>query len=593
MIHTIKISLKRFNIWRRKNMKEQQYLILLSIVVGFSSGLAAVVLKNAVFFIQSLLGAGSLKGEESYLYLIYPGLGIFLTVLVSRYLLKKRIGHSIPNVLQSISKLDSILPRSATYSSLVTSLITVGFGGSVGLEGPTVGASSAIGSNYARWSRLNYKKTTLMLGCGAAAAMSGIFHAPIAAIVFALEVIMLDLTAGSMIPLLMASVSATLTSYLMFGDEVLFDVEVLDSFRISDVPFYILLGILTGLLSVYFCKSYWAVERGFAKVKGRYNKALVGSFILGGLIFIFPPLYGEGFVSIKAMLNGDVASLFEGSLFYEMSHEFWVVGVFLLGIVFVKSIATTVTLGAGGFGGVFAPSMFIGSVFGFLYSRTINQMGVFFISERNFTLVSMAGLIAGILHAPLTALFLIAEITSGYELVIPLMITAAISFLTAKYFQSHSLYTLQLAQKGELITHNKDQAILTLMQLKTEVETDFSKVHPDQSLGQLVKIVSKSKRNIFPVVNEKENLEGIVLLDDIRQIMFEPEKYEKYTVRELMSSYPAACASTDSMEEVMDKFQKSGAWNLPVIDQGRYIGFVSKSKLFNDYRKILKDFSDE
>ncbi len=574
-------------------MKERQYIILLSIVVGFSSGLAAVVLKNAVFFIQSLLGAGSLKGEESYLYLIYPGLGIFLTVLVTRYVLKNKIGHSIPNVLQAISKSDSILPRSATYSSLLTSLITVGFGGSVGLEGPTVGASSAIGSNYARWSRLNYKKTTLMLGCGAAAAMSGIFHAPIAAIVFALEVIMLDLTAASMVPLLMASVSATLTSYLIFGDEVLFNVEVVDSFTISDVPFYVLLGVLTGLMSVYFCKSYYTVEKLFSKLKGRYNKAMVGSVILGGLIFLFPPLYGEGFVSIKSLLYGDLEELFQGSLFSSMSDEFWVVAIFLLGIVFIKSIATTLTLGAGGFGGVFAPSLFMGSVIGFLYSRTINTLGVFSLSERNFTLVSMAGLIAGILHAPLTALFLIAEITSGYELVIPLMITAAISFLTAKYFQSHSLYNLQLAQKGELITHNKDQAVLTLMQLRTEVETDFSIVHPDQSLGELVKIVSVSKRNIFPVVNDEKNLEGVVLLDDIRQIMFDPEKYDRIYVRELMTQYPDAVSSSDSMEAVMEKFQKSGAWNLPVIDHDKYVGFVSKSKLFNDYRKILRDFSDE
>lgn len=574
-------------------MKERHYMILLSILLGFSSGLVAVALKNAVFFIQSILRAGSLKGEESYLYLVYPGLGIFLTVLVTRYLLKKKIGHSIPNVLQAISKSDSVLPRSATYSSLITSLITVGFGGSLGLEGPTVGASSAIGSNYARWSRLNYKKTTLMIGCGAAAAMSGIFNAPIAAIVFALEVIMLDLTAGSMIPLLMASVSATLTSYLMFGDEVLFNVEVMDGFGLSDVPFYILLGVLTGLLSVYFCKSYWTVERLFTKVKGKYSKALVGSIILGGLIFLFPPLYGEGFVSIKALLNGNVASLFEGSLFYEMSSEFWAVAIFLLAIVFIKSIATTLTLGAGGFGGVFAPSMFMGSVFGFLYARSLNQLGFFSLSERNFTLVSMAGLIAGILHAPLTALFLIAEITSGYELVIPLMITAAISFLTAKYFQSHSLYTLQLAEKGELITHNKDQAILTLMQLKTEVETDFSIVHPEQTLGELVKIISVSKRNIFPVVNDEKNLEGIVLLDDIRKIMFDPKKYEKVYVSELMSQYPDAVASSDSMEVVMEKFQRSGAWNLPVIDHDKYVGFVSKSKLFNDYRKLLKDFSDE
>jgi len=591
-IDLIRKIFKRFNIWRRRRLKERQYVIILSIVVGFSSGLAAVALKNAVFFIQSLLKAGSLKGEESYLYLIYPGLGILLTVLVSRFFFKGKLGQSIPNVLQSISKSNSIMPRSATYRSLITSLITVGFGGSVGLEGPTVGASSAIGSNYSRWSRLNYQKTTLMLGCGAAAAMSGIFHAPIAAVVFALEVIMLDLTVSSMIPLLMASISATLTSYLMFGDEVLFDIEVIDSFLLSDVPFYILLGILTGLLSVYFCKSYWSIERAFDKVRGRYQKVLVGSLILGGLIFLFPPLYGEGFVSIKAMLNGNIHELFEGSIFFDYRNDFWVLALFLLAIVFIKSIATTLTLGAGGFGGVFAPSMFMGSAFGFLFARAMNQWGLFSLSERNFTLVSMAGLIAGILQAPLTGLFLIAEITSGYELIIPLMITAAISFLTARYFQPHSLYTLQLAEKGELITHNKDQAVLTLMQLKTEVENDFSTIQPDQTLGELVKVVSRSSRNLFPVVNEDGSLEGIVLLDDIRQVMFKPKKYDKIQVWELMIQHPDAIASTDSMEVVMEKFQQTGAWNLPVIDEGKYVGFVSKSKLFNDYRKILKDFHE-
>ncbi len=585
--------LRRFLVWRYKHITDRQFILLLSILVGFSSGVAAVVLKNSVHYIQNLLQAETVSHYENYLYFIYPAIGILLTVIVVKFLIRRRVGHGIPATLYSISKKRSKMDKRSTYASLLTSMITVGFGGSVGLEGPTVGASAAIGSNYARLGRVNYKTTTLMLGCGAAAAMSGIFNAPIAAIVFALEVIMLDLTAGSLIPLLMASVAAALTSSFMFGDEVLFNIEVVDKFTLGDLPFYILLGILTGMVSVYFCKTYWSIENQFEKIKGRFKRLLIGSLVLGGLLFLFPPLYGEGFSSIKHLLNGNEFALLEGSYFYEYRNETISVIIFLLAIVFIKAIATTVTLGAGGIGGVFAPSLFIGSVLGFVYAKAVNLSNFFSLSERNFTLVGMGGVIAGILHAPLTALFLIAEITGGYELVIPLMITVAISFLTSKYFNPHSLYTLQLAKRGELITHDKDKAVLTLMKLQTEVEKDFSCVYPTDTLGALVNIVSRSSRNIFPVINKNGGLEGIVLLDDIRQIMFEPNQYDKILVREVMSNYPAAVSSSDSMDRVMQKFNSTGAWNLPVIDDDKYVGFVSKSKLFNAYRKVLQDFSDE
>ncbi|MBL4708443.1 MAG: chloride channel protein [Flavobacteriales bacterium] len=574
-------------------MNDRQFILLLSILVGFSSGIVAVILKNAVHFIQHLLEPKKNVGYENYLYLVYPAIGIMITVLFVRYVIKKRIGHGIPSTLHAISKKSSQLPFSYTYAPLITSIITVGFGGSVGLEGPAVGASSAIGSNYSRWGRMNYKTTTLMLGCGAAAAMSGIFHAPIAAIVFALEVIMLDLTAGSLIPLLLASVSAALTSTFMFDDGVLFDIELTEFFTFGDIPFYILLGVLTGLISVYFCKTYWSVESLFKKVDNPFKRLLIGSSVLGLLLFLFPPLYGEGFGSIKQLLNGDVYTLIDGSFFYDYKTETWVVILFLLAIVFLKAIATTVTIGAGGIGGTFAPSLFIGSVFGFVYAKIINTLGLFSLSEKNFALVGMGGVIAGILHAPLTALFLIAEITGGYDLVLPLMITAAISFLTSKYFNQHSLYTMQLAKKGELITHDKDKAVLTLMNLEAEVEKDFAPILPNDSLRVLVKVVSKSKRNIFPVINEKGGLEGVVLLDDIRQIMFEPKQYDEILVKEIMKNFPESISSSDSMDLVMAKFNKSGAWNLPVINKGIYVGFVSKSKLFNAYRKVLQDFSDQ
>lgn len=574
-------------------MTNQQFTLLLSILVGFASGVVAVVLKNTVHFIQSLLEGKQQNDYENYLFLVYPAIGIALTILIIKYIVRNRVGHGIPSTLHAISKKNSKIPLKNTYASIITSMITVGFGGSVGLEGPTVGASSAIGSNFARFGRVNYKTTTLMLGCGAAAAMSGIFNAPIAAIVFALEVIMLDLTAFSLIPLLMASVVATLTSTFMTGDELLFNIELSEKFTFGDIPFYLLLGVFTGLVSAYFCKVYWSIESRFEKMESKIKRLLIGSSVLGLLLFLFPPLYGEGFGAIKSLLNGDEYALLEGSFFYDLKSNFALVVVFLLAVVFLKAIATTVTLGAGGIGGVFAPSLFIGSVFGFLYAKVLNTLSFFNLSEKNFTLVGMGGVVAGILHAPLTALFLIAEITGGYELVLPLMLTAAIAFLTSKYFNQHSLYTMQLAKKGELITHDKDKAVLTLMTLQTEVEKDFSIISPDDTLKVLVKVVSKSKRNIFPVINEKGALEGVVLLDDIRQIMFDPSQYDHVHVKELMRNYPDSVSSKDSMDIVMDKFNKSGAWNLPVIDEGKYVGFVSKSKLFNAYRKVLQNFSDQ
>lgn len=593
LLNRVQVLLRRFLVWRHKHMTERQFILLLSILVGFSSGIVAVILKNVVHLIQTLIGSEVVKQYENYLYFVYPGIGILLAVFLIKYVIRYKVGHGIPSTLFAISKKSARIPKKAMYSSLITSAITVGFGGSVGLEGPTVGSSSAIGSNLAQWGRMPFKIRTLMLGCGAAGAMSGIFNAPIAAIVFALEVIMLDLTATSLIPLLMASVSAALTSTFISGDETLFNIAVRDPFAFNDLPFFLLLGGATGIFSVYFSKVYWLVESQFERIKKYRVRILVGAGLLGLLIFFFPPLYGEGFGIIKSLLNGNDTFLLEGTYFYEYADKVWVIMVFLLLVVFVKAFATAITLGAGGVGGIFAPSLFLGSVIGYLFAKLINVYTWFNLSERNFTLVGMGGVIAGVLHAPLTALFLIAEITGGYDLVIPLMLTAAVGFMTSKYFTPHSLYTMQLAKRGELITHDKDKAVLTLMSLHSEVETDFLSVGPDDSLGKLVKVVSKSKRNLFPVLDDEKNLKGIVLLDDIRQIMFEPELYDKLLVKEVMSDYPTSVSSTDAMDTVMEKFNITNAWNLPVIDNGVYKGFVSKSKLFNAYRKILQDFSTE
>lgn len=479
------------------------------------------------------------------------------------------------------------------FASVIASALTVGFGGSVGLEGPTVATNSAIGSNIARLFKLDYKTTTLLLGCGAAGAMSGIFNAPIAALVFVLEVFMFDLSLASMIPFLMASVSAALSSRMILGDNVLFEIRIQEAFALSEFPFFILLGIFTGLVSVYFNKMFWLVEGLFEKIKQYKYRVILGGILLGCLLFFVPPLYGEGFETITALLKGDFKQVVDHSLFFDQKEEILIVLGLLFGMIFLKVIASAITFGAGGIGGVFAPSLFMGATSGFVFAKTLNIFRDSNLSETNYTLVGMAGLIAGVLHAPLTSLFLIAEITRGYELIIPLMITATIAYLTSKYFVPYSVYNMQLAKRGQLITRHKDKAVLTLMKLHTEVEKDFNNVEPEATLGDLVKIVSKSSRNLFPVVDKDGILYGIITLDDIREIMFKPEMYEKVKVESLMTIPQTFVHLTDNMDVVMQKFAKSNAWNLPVIDGKKYVGFVSKSKLFNAYRKLLVQFSDE
>lgn len=561
--------------------------------MGLLSGLAAVVIKNSVHFIQELITSSFSKSVHSYLYFVFPLVGLFLTYIIIKYVFKKPVGHGIPGVLYAISKKNSIIQFFNVYSSVFTSALTVGFGGSVGLEGPTVGTSSALGSNLGRLLKLDYKTTTLLIGCGAVGAMSGIFNAPIAALVFALEVIMFDLTLASIIPFLVASVSAALTSRMMLGDNVLFNIQIQDQFVASNVPFYILLGVFTGLISVYFNKVFWFIEAFFEKIKKPFIRLLIGGILLGVLIFFIPPLYGEGFVTVKMLFSGNYVSIVNNSIFYNQKDNILLMIGLLFALMLLKVVASALTFGAGGVGGVFAPSLFVGASGGFVFAKTLNHFGFTNLSESNFTLVGMAGLIAGVLHAPLTSLFLIAEITSGYDLIIPLMITATIAYLTSKYFVPHSIYNMQLAKRGELITRHKDKAVLTLMNLKSEVEDDFNLVSPDAKLGDLVKIVAQSKRNLFPVVDEDGVLNGIITLDGIRDIMFKPELYSEVDIVSLMVQPLDFVNSYDNMDVVMNKFSKTNAWNLPVIDDGKYVGFVSKSKLFNAYRKMLINFSEE
>jgi chloride channel protein, CIC family len=581
-------------IWKYKSIPQKYFVVLLSVLVGICSGIAASLLKGIVHFLQSILTGNFASDYYNYLYFLYPLIGILLSVwLVKKLFFSKDIGHGIPNVLYAISRKNGVIPKINMFNSLLTSGITVGFGGSTGLEGPTVSTSAAIASNIGRLFKVNFKTKTTLIGCAASAAMASMFNAPIAAIVFAIEVIMLDLTTASLIPLLMASVSAALTANLLMGSGVLFTANIVAIFTVSDVPFYALLGVIGGMVSLYFSNLYFYVTKLVAKVKGKYRKAIIGGLSLGVLMFFFPALYGEGYGVINGLISGDFDVALVNSPIYSFRENIPMVLLILGCIIFLKAIAMTITINAGGVGGIFAPTLFMGSMMGFTFSTAVNYFNWGSISTTNFTLVGMAGLMSGIMHAPLTAIFLIAEITGGYALFMPLMITTAIAFLTVKIFSTHSVYTVQLAKAGDLITHDKDQAVLTLMNLKSEIETDFIKINLADSLRSLVKVIANSNRNVFPVVDDNNKFLGVVQLNDIREIMFNEEYYDNTFVSDLMVSMSVMVEMDDNMDDVMKKFEQTQAWNLPVLEDGYYIGFVSKSKLFSAYRKLLKDFYQE
>lgn len=576
--------------WRFRRINSRQLMLLLSVVIGLAVGLGAVVIKNSVHFIKYLLTSGFVG--ENYLYFVYPAIGILATVIFIRFILRQHVGHGIPGVLYSISKTNGIIKSHNTFSSIITSALTVGFGGSVGLEGPTVATGAAIGSNLGRVMRLNYKQITSCLGFACAGAMAAIFKAPITGIVFVLEVIMLDLTMASLVPLLIASVTAALTSYAILGMEVLYTFDHADTFMLSDVPYYVVFGLFAGLFSVYFTRVYMLVVRLFEGMKKWYVRFSVGAVILGILIFLFPSLYGEGYDAINSCLSGDYSYIYENSVFEGYSDSFTITVILILGIALMKVIATSVTFSSGGIGGIFAPTLFMGANAGLLFARLSNHWNIGQVSESNFALVGMAGLIAGVIHAPLTAIFLIAEITGGYGLLMPIMIVATISYGTVRLFETNSVYTIQLAKRGELITHHKDKAVLSLMRIKPLIETNFHTVDLNATLDDLVKVISKSSRNIYPVVDSENRFYGIVVLDNVRDIMFRPELYDTVYVRNLMFMPPYTVDYNDPMEKVAQKFQESEKYNLVVLKDGKYMGFVSRANVFSKYRALLREFSE-
>ena len=580
--------LVKFLIWRIKYLSDKNFVLILSGIIGIITGLAAILIKEVVHNLQQILTGNFNERVANYLYLAYPLIGILITLVIAKYLLKENLGHGITNIIYAISKKSSILKRTLLYSRMITSAITVSFGGSVGLEVPLIVTGSALGSNLGQLVHLSYRKRTLLIGCGAAAAISAIFNSPVAGVIFSVEVILTEVTIAAFIPLLIASVCGALVSITLLGENVLFAFTLTDTFEASDVPYYIALGVVCGLVSVYFSKINFQIEGRIKQIRNGFPRAIWGGIGLGLIIFVFPPIYGQGFETIKTLIAGREQDLLSNSLFFENIDSSIFILIFVLGIILFKPIAAALTVGAGGNGGIFGPSLFVGAATGFLTAKATNfVLGTQAMSTSNFTLVGMCGVLSGILHAPLTAIFLIAEITSGYTLFVPLMLVSAIAYSTSTYFEKHSVYTKMLIEQGDLIKYDKDRQVLSLIDMNKIIEKDLLTIHPDSKLDDLVELVRRSKRNIFPVVNENTELTGIVTLDDIRELMFDEEIRQNTKIESLMHAPPAFVSSTEKMQSVMLKFEKSGAWNLPVIDEGKYVGFVSKSRIFNAYRKKL------
>lgn len=581
-----------FLLWRIRHISDRSFMLVLSIIVGILAGLTAWLLKTGVFYMHNYFKNELHFNAVNYRLILYPIVGITITVLFKQFILKDHIRHNISSILHAIAKRNSLMRLHKIYSSIFGAIITAGFGGSIGLESPIISSGSSIGSNLGKACRLNYKSITTLLGCGSAGAIAAIFNTPIAGIVFALEVLLLDMNRFSLIPLLMASVSGAITTELLFADAIFFEFTIVQPFLVQHVAYFILLGVLAGVASYYFTRLFLNIESFFDKIKKRQFKLLIGAPALGLLIYLFPALYGEGFNVIKLMLAGQASVIFSESIFAGFIDTVWIFGAFFLALILLKVIASALTLGAGGIGGIFAPSLFTGGILGFLFAWINNHLFNEHLSESNFALVGMASVLGGVLQAPLTGIFLIAEITSGYELIVPLMLATTISYVTSKFLISNSIITMQLAKRGELITHHKDKAVLHFLDVKNLIETDFFPINNEASLEGLIKAISISKRNIFPVINRDGFLIGIILLDEVREIMFNQQEYDTPVVN-LMQMPSAIIDIEEQMNDVMKKFNDSGAWNLPVCENGRYIGFISKSKLFSAYRAQLINITEE
>lgn len=577
-----------------KRLSERDAMMILALFVGVSCGFTAVILKTAIEYIHHGLTSWFDGEAYNFLYLIYPGIGMLLAMLFVRYVIKDNIGHGVTKVLQAVSKNESKIRPHNMWSSVLASSVTIGFGGSVGAEAPIVYTGAAIGSNVARYMGLSYKNMTILLGCGAAGAVAGIFKAPLSGVLFTLEILLFNISMTSILPLLLSTISATVISYIFLGDAPAFECT-LSPFAMSNIPFYVLLGVFSAACSVYFTRTTLWLEDKIKGMKRPMIRWAISASCLGLLIFLFPPLFGEGYEHLHVLLNGGMIDMEGQTILAFMLRKSWTIPVFFMLILLLKVFSMSFTNAGGGVGGTFGPTLFIGAVAGFVVSRTINLIGGgAMVPEQNFVLVGMAGLMAGVMQAPMTAIFLIAEISGGYELLIPLILTATVSYGVTRAFEPYSIYTKRIAKRGELLTHDSDQAVLTLLKTSDLIEADFCTVRIDATLGELVEVVAESKRNIFPVIDSRKHFQGYVSLEDIRREMFKKELYDKSHVYNYMKSAPAYVYVDEKMDSVMHKFEKTGAWNLPVVDHDRtYIGFVSKSKIFSAYRNQLKQVSHD
>ena len=588
---------ERLFIWRRMNFSEQKFILMISFVVGILTAFAGLFLKWLIHQIQYLLTYRFDATGSNALYLVYPVIGIFLTGLFVRYVVKDDISHGVTKILFAIARKQSKIKAHNTWSSVIASAITIGFGGSVGAEAPIVLTGSAIGSNLGQIFRMDKKTMIMLVGCGASAAIAGIFKAPIAGLVFTLEVLMVDLSMASLLPILISCVTATCFTYILMGSKSLFDFTLTSPWVLDRAPVCILLGIFCGFVSLYFMRTMSACEGMFARLgKHPYAKLLLGGLILSSLIFLFPSLYGEGYSAVNILLKGrteaEWGQVMSNSLFYGNSH---LLLVYIGLVTLTKVFATSATNGSGGCGGTFAPSLFIGGFAGFFFSRfwNANEIGVY-VPEQNFTLMGMAGVMTGVMHAPLTGIFLIAELTGGYQLFMPLMIVCISSYLTISIFESHSIYALRLAREGKLLTHHIDRAALTLMSMQSVIEKDYHPIHADLPMSKLVAEISRSNNNFLPVVDKGGVLLGVIDITRIRHIIFRSELYNRFTVRQLMLQPSAVLSDHEPMDEVMKKFDQTDAAQLPVVDTaGVLVGYISRTKVYSVYRKIVADMSAE
>lgn len=604
MLKYSKAYFEKFVAWREKNLTEQQFVIILAFLTGLLGATAALVLKQLIHYFQHLLTSTFVDGAN-YLYLLWPVIGILIAGCYVRYILRDDIGHGVTKILYAISQRKSIIKPHNMYSSVLASSVTIGFGGSVGAEAPIVLTGSAIGSNLGRTFRMDQHTLMILLGCGATAGIAGIFKAPIAGLLFTVEVLMLDLTAASIMPLLISAVTAASVAYAVEGSKTLFSFSETMDFTVERIPYVVLLGIFCGFSSLYFTRcTFWAEDQ-FKKIVNPWIKWVVGGLFLSCIIFLLPPLYGEGYESIQHIYNGTYHEITNNSIFYNLisvdefgimnGKSFFIFCGFILMVMATKAFATAATNGGGGCGGTFAPSLFLGNFSGLLFAYVLNHTGyTTFLPEMNFAVMGMAAVMSGVMHAPLMGVFLSAELTGRFDLFLPLMIASTISYGTIRLFEPYSIYTRRLAQKGTLITHHKDKAVLTLLNLEEVTLHDYEVIRPEWKLGQLVNVIAKSQHDTFPVCDADAHFLGIVTVSDVRNIMFQPRLYQRMTVEEIMIGPPAKLTPKMNMAEVMNIFDNTSAVTLPLVDQGgKYVGMLSKQQIFSKYRQVLQRFSDD